>query len=106
MSSKKRSAFSLLEIIAAVIILAVVATATISTVAPMRAKSDAKLDESSLASLNGLAQNYYMERGAWPTRVADLARRGYLDARNNRAHYNRMNQKFEWDATRNQFVAR
>lgn len=106
MSSKKRSAFSLLEIIAAVIILAVVATATISTVAPMRAKSDAKLDESSLASLNGLAQNYYMERGAWPTRVYDLARFGYLDHRNQRAHYNRLNQKFEWDATTNQFRAR
>lgn len=109
MKSKKRSAFSLLEIIAAVIILAVVATATVSTVAPMRAKSDAKLDESTLANLNAMAQTFYMERGVWPVRnggVWDLGQGGYIDFRNNAATYNKLRAEFIWDTTANRFVAR
>ena len=39
-----RKGFSLIEVIAAVIILAVVATATVATIAPMREKSRRKLD--------------------------------------------------------------
>jgi prepilin-type N-terminal cleavage/methylation domain-containing protein len=108
MKLKKRSAFSLLEIIAAVIILAIVATATVSTVAPMRAKSDAKLNEASLANLNAMAQTFFMERGVWPTRdggIVDLANHGYIDAKNNPANYDKMRAEFVWDPRANQFVA-
>ncbi|MEO8268229.1 MAG: prepilin-type N-terminal cleavage/methylation domain-containing protein [Aureliella sp.] len=61
-----RKGFSLIEVIAAVIILAVVATATVATIAPMREKSRDKLDLQNIASLNGTVQAYYMEMGAWP----------------------------------------
>jgi prepilin-type N-terminal cleavage/methylation domain-containing protein len=67
-SSKKRG-FSLIEVIAAVIILAVVATATVATISPMREKSRVKLDQQNIAQLNGVVQAYYMETGRWPDRT-------------------------------------
>ena len=73
-----RKGFSLIEVIAAVIILAVVATATVATIAPMREKSRKKLDEQNIASLNGTVQAYYMEIGAWPdTNLTRLKTQGY-----------------------------
>jgi general secretion pathway protein G len=62
----RRAGFSLIEIISAVVILAVVATATVSTIAPMREKSRSKIDDQAIARLNGLVQAYYMENGAYP----------------------------------------
>lgn len=109
MSPRKRSAFSLLEVIAAVIILAIVATATIATVAPMRAKSDQKMDQATLANLNGMAQTFFLEQGRWPTRnggVRDLASAGYIDTVNNRTAYNDWVRSFEWDSNSNTFRAR
>lgn len=109
MKSSKRSGFSLLEIIAAVIILAVVATATVATVAPMRSKSDAKMDEATLADLNGMAQSYYLEYGRWPVRnggVWDLGVTGYIDTTNNRTLFNKLRAEFVWDTTTNSFVAK
>ncbi|MGB0595599.1 MAG: prepilin-type N-terminal cleavage/methylation domain-containing protein [Rubripirellula sp.] len=50
MKTHKKSGFSLLEVIAAVVILAVVAAATIATVAPLRAKSDQKMAEQEIAT--------------------------------------------------------
>lgn len=73
-----RKGFSLIEVIAAVIILAVVATATVATIAPMREKSRRKLDDQNIATLNGTVQAYYMELGAWPdTNLTRLKTQGY-----------------------------
>ena len=78
---QKRNAFSLLEVIAAVIILAVVAAATISTIAPMRAKSEQRLNDQTAASLNGMSQNYFLEYGQYPEDgVTTLAGAGYLSS--------------------------
>jgi general secretion pathway protein G len=75
----RRSGFSLLEIIAAVVILAVVAAATVATVAPMRAKSDQKLVEQQIASLNSMSQTYFLELGQFPPQaVNSLITAGYL----------------------------
>ena len=104
---RRRKGFSLLEIIAAVIILAVVATATVSTVAPMRAKSDAKMSETALATLNGMAQTFYVEQGRWPTRnggVWDLAVTGYIDTRVAGAKYNQWYRTYQWNDTSKVFV--
>ena len=65
-TNRERKAFSLIEVIAAVIILAVVATATVATITPMREKSRVKLDQQNIAKLDGLCQAYFMEFGAWP----------------------------------------
>ncbi|GAA4467548.1 MULTISPECIES: prepilin-type N-terminal cleavage/methylation domain-containing protein [Novipirellula] len=78
MKRNKKNGFSLLEVIAAVVILAVVAAATVATVAPMRAKSDQKLSEQEVATLNSMAQTYFLETGAFPRSVNDLVTGGYL----------------------------
>ena len=65
-NARRRSGFSLIEIISAVVILAVVATATVSTIAPMREKSRTKIDDQAMARLTGIVQAYYMEKGTYP----------------------------------------
>ena len=78
MKRNKNSGFSLLEVIAAVVILAVVAAATVATVAPMRAKSEDKLADQEVATLNAMSQTYYLEQGSYPSSVYSLATEGYL----------------------------
>ncbi len=75
MRRNKKSGFSLLEVIAAVVILAVVAAATVATVAPMRAKSEDKLADQEVATLNAMAQTYFLEIGSYPSSVITLGRR-------------------------------
>ena len=78
MKRNKKNGFSLLEVIAAVVILAVVAAATVATVAPMRQKSEDKLAEQEIATLNSMAQTYFLEEGSFPRSVNDLVSSGYL----------------------------
>ena len=79
---RRRQGFSLIEVIAAVVILAVVATATVATIAPMREKSRSKIDQQNIAKLNGLCQAYYMEYGVWPDApLTHLFERGYTSIR-------------------------
>lgn len=78
MKRNKKSGFSLLEVIAAVVILAVVAAATVATVAPMRAKSEDKLADQEIATLNAMTQTYYLEEGSFPANANALATSGYI----------------------------
>ena len=78
MKRNRKSGFSLLEVIAAVVILAVVAAATVATVAPMRAKSEDKLADQEVATLNAMSQTYYLEEGKYPSSALTLATAGYL----------------------------
>lgn len=78
MNRNKKKGFSLLEVIAAVVILAVVAAATVATVAPMRAKSEDKLADQEIATLNAMTQTYFLETGSYPNGVNTLASAGYL----------------------------
>lgn len=78
MRRNKKSGFSLLEVIAAVVILAVVAAATVATVAPMRAKSEDKLADQEVATLNAMSQTYFLEEGRYPASVYSLRDAGYL----------------------------
>ncbi len=98
MSTKsKRKGFSLIEVIAAVVILAVVATATVATIAPMREKSRVKLDQQNIAKLNGIVQAYYMETGLWPDRaLTRLNTAGYTSTRTIATPYG---SYYQWDAT-------
>lgn len=75
----RSNGFSLLEVIAAVVILAVVSAATVATVAPMRAKSDQKLSEQQTTSLNSMSQTYFLELGQFPPNgINSLITAGYL----------------------------
>jgi prepilin-type N-terminal cleavage/methylation domain-containing protein len=78
----RRRGFSLIEVIAAVIILAVVATATVATITPMREKSRSKIDQQNIAKLNGLVQAYVLEKGTVPDRyMTVLNTSGYTTTR-------------------------
>ncbi|PHQ35765.1 prepilin-type N-terminal cleavage/methylation domain-containing protein [Rhodopirellula bahusiensis] len=104
MKRTKKNGFSLLEVIAAVVILAVVAAATVATVAPMRAKSEDKLAEQDIASLNAMAQTYYLEIGSYPRNIAYLVRENYIKADDtaSRARYNKLRQ-YPYDAATGTF---
>ncbi len=87
-SRNKRRGFSLIEVIAAVVILAVVATATVATIVPMRAKSQVKIDQQNMARLDGIVQAYYMEKGVYPdTNLTRLNTEGYTQTRTNPTPY-------------------
>lgn len=99
--SRKRPAFSLLEVIAAVVILAVVAAATVATIAPMREKSSEKLLDQDRANVSAMVQTYYVERGSYPRNFGDLSRWGYINrqTQEERLRYNRLNQTLTIDST-------
>lgn len=78
MKRNKKNGFSLLEVIAAVIILAVVAAATVATVAPMRQKSDEKMNDQAIASLDAMSQTFFLEQARYPRSINDLVNGGYL----------------------------
>ena len=98
MNRKRKSGFSLIEVIAAVVILAVVATATVATIAPMREKSRSKIDQQNIAKLNGTVQAYYMEKGAYPDRfMTALQTNGYTSSRLQSTPYGGY---YQWDTTK------
>ena len=69
-----------MEVMAAVVIIAAVATATVSSLVALRGKSMSKIDQQNIADLNGKVQAYYMEFGAWPdSNLEDLFNNGYTD---------------------------
>lgn len=98
MKRNKKRGFSLLEVIAAVVILAVVAAATVATVAPMRAKSEDKLADQEVATLNAMAQTYYLEEGNYPGSVMTLASAGYLanSTRDERVRLNKIRNNYNY----------
>lgn len=105
---KMRRAFSLLEIIAAVIILAVVAAATVATVAPMRQKADDKMAVQELATLNSLANTFFIEHGNFPRSLGDLRTQGYIafTTDEDRQRYQQLNRKYAYDRSTGTFTRR
>jgi prepilin-type N-terminal cleavage/methylation domain-containing protein len=108
MKRNKKNGFSLLEVIAAVVILAVVAAATVATVAPMKKKSEDKLDVQQVATLNAMAQTYYLENGRYPTNVVQLARADYLPytTTEERQRVNAMRTKYNYVPTTGVFAVK
>ncbi|MGV3484630.1 MAG: prepilin-type N-terminal cleavage/methylation domain-containing protein [Planctomycetaceae bacterium] len=103
----RRNGFSLLEVIAAVVILAVVAAATVATVGPMRAKSDQKLSEKQTASLNSMSQTYFLELGQFPPDgVNSLVTAGYLSSADAaaKAHNAKLRADYSYSRTTGTFV--
>lgn len=98
MKRNRKSGFSLLEVIAAVIILAVVAAATVATVAPMRAKSEDKRADQEVATLNAMVQTYYLEEGNYPANAAALATAGYLanSTADEKAHLTKIQRNYSY----------
>lgn len=73
-----KSGFSVLEIISALVILAVVAGAAAATIAPMRTQPSPRQVIGELSQLNDLSREYAAEQGQPPKSVNDLVRAGYV----------------------------
>jgi prepilin-type N-terminal cleavage/methylation domain-containing protein len=61
-----RNAFSLSELLAAVVIISVVSIATISTITPLRARAHIAANERKLADLNSLSKAYHAAHQKFP----------------------------------------
>ncbi len=80
---KKRRGFSLMEVMSAIVIIAVVATASVSGLSALRGKANAKMDQTNIAELNSKCQAYHLEHGQWPSaNMRQLATAGYVETAN------------------------
>lgn len=62
----KRKGFSLMEIIIAVVIMAIVATLGVSQLGKTTDQAKEKLDQHNVQALNEACHRYYLERNRWP----------------------------------------
>ncbi|MEM6366343.1 MAG: prepilin-type N-terminal cleavage/methylation domain-containing protein [Planctomycetota bacterium] len=74
------TAFSLLEVIAAVVIVAVISAATLATLSPMRQHSETRNAIRDVASLNMLSETFYLENNEYPQSVDCLINAGLIPA--------------------------
>lgn len=72
MKLRNHRGFSILELIAAAVILGVVCTAAIATVAPIRAKSRDHVSARELAALNAAAHQFFLQHGRHPDNLRAL----------------------------------
>jgi general secretion pathway protein G len=68
MKRSRKRGFSLMEIIIAVVIMAIVATLGVSQLGKTTSQAKQKLDQHNQASLNEAIQRYYLERNRYPDR--------------------------------------
>jgi len=65
-NKQSRNAFSLTELLAAVVIITVVSIATVSTITPLRARAQVAANQRKLADLNSLAKAYRETHDKFP----------------------------------------
>jgi hypothetical protein len=67
----------------------------------MRAKSEDKLADQEIATLNAMAQTYYLEIGQFPTSVFTLASSGYIanSTPDERARLTRIRRNYNYSRT-------
>jgi prepilin-type N-terminal cleavage/methylation domain-containing protein len=63
--------FSLLELLAVVAILGVIAVVVIPRISSSTQRAKEEVNRQNIAEINGAVERWYMEKGAWP--AADLA---------------------------------
>lgn len=79
-SGSRRRGFSLMEVMSAIVIIAVVATASVSGLSALRGKANAKLDQTNIAELTSKVQAYHLETGRWPSKsMKELFSTGYVE---------------------------
>lgn len=78
-SRKSRKGFSLLELLAVVTILGVIAAIIIARFTTTTTTAKNKLNVHNKAVINAMVERYYMETGAWPSvGLAELATSNYF----------------------------
>ena len=82
-TNNKRRGFSLMEVMSAIVIIAVVATASVTGLSALRGKANSKMDQTNMAELNSKCQAYHLEHGKWPSaNMKQLADSGYVETAN------------------------
>jgi general secretion pathway protein G len=71
---RKRSGFSLMELLAVVTILGIIAAIIVPRVAVSSDTAKAKVNLHSKATINAAVERWYVEKGAWPaTNLSDIS---------------------------------
>lgn len=71
-TTKKRSAFSLLELLAVVVILGIIAAIVVPRVTVSSDTAKQRVNEHTAATLNSAIERYYVDNGKWPGSLADM----------------------------------
>lgn len=74
----RRRGFSLLELIAVVTILGIIAAVVIPRISSSSSTAKMKADQQTAAELRSAVERHYFEDGAFPTNYAELVTDGYL----------------------------
>lgn len=69
--SRKRSGFSLLELLAVVTILGVIAAVVVPRISTSKASAQTEANKQNIAEINSAVERWYFEKGTWPK--ADLS---------------------------------
>ena len=71
-NNSRRSAFSLLELLAVVVILGILAAAIVPRVITSTADARTSVHEHNLGEINAAVERYYIDNGAFPSAITDL----------------------------------
>ena len=70
-----------MEVMSAIVIIAIVATAGVNGLTSLRGKANEKLDQTNIAELTSLVQTYRLETGKWPSgSMKELYQHGYAES--------------------------
>lgn len=70
--TRKRRGFSLLELLAVVVILGIIAAIVVPRVSTSSALAKQRVHEHNIATLNAAVERYFVNEGDWPTALTDL----------------------------------
>ncbi len=68
----KRQGFSLLELLAVVVILGIIAAIVVPRVTVSSDTAKQRVNEHTAATLNSAIERYYVDTGGWPSALTDL----------------------------------
>ncbi|MCG8450753.1 MAG: prepilin-type N-terminal cleavage/methylation domain-containing protein [Pirellulales bacterium] len=71
-SNPKKKGFSLLELLAVVTILGIIAAIIVPRVTVSSDSAKAKVQSHQIATLNAAIERYYIDNNSWPTALSDL----------------------------------
>ncbi|WP_146591512.1 competence type IV pilus major pilin ComGC [Posidoniimonas polymericola] len=73
MFTKRRPGFSLMELLAVVTILGIIAAIIVPRVSVSSSTAKTKVNSHNLATINSAVERWYIEKGSWPADLATLA---------------------------------
>lgn len=69
---RRRRGFSLLELLAVVVILGIIAAIVVPRVSTSSSLAKQRVHEHNIATLNSAVERYFVTEGSWPSALSDL----------------------------------